>query len=1335
MVHPALIYVLPLLAGIIVQLACAQNLAVQSAPLPVIEGKINGMDVVVQGDSVAFFSGKLPGGYSDELCAEDLHCSLHKNNTPAVQISPEYIRLYTLDSPTTFSLIERFISTEDIEPTPTLTTLHTGNPLVDQTPGLAWINSETLKLLATTVQTVNFLATSTSSSTDDDFALINPSVTEGLKVMTTITGELDELRKRLMSSANTPMPTPTPMKTIFEDPELESDEIQLETEFDILLIRPSPSGLYKSSGETSAFTFTVKQVGTSAGGGIENTSPTSGATSTVHESSSTETPQASPSPARVQFKEGGMFSASNCVEKPRATILQSPLPASLPCEISTRQPQLNREVVIEIRKRISSMEYDDRETVERLKQLLDEYLSGINNDDQIIKNLSSLLYCILPYCRRDSGDWHLAELLIELHVKPEYWREEYCPLTQEQASNILPASPKKTDEVLKILKWFVYTNDISLIPLLKHFIDRNPGLVREALENPFLIEVTDRTNPLIVAALHESYEPFIYQQAAAELDDLSVRLKKKIDFWHRSSIRPLLFLLNAMASHDPHNIETLINSNKLTHQQWRWACGLCCMLGLSVLVRTLRENGIDPDFQISRFTDQQTPPCKTMLHHFDTLSNYDVFRQPCDKILQCYREHIPGELWYQLDNEGLSPLGCFLNRIIKYTIHADYESPSETRFALMLQCCSGTLPGGIIPALKGSPKTWFWASCLVILVVNGLQLGDISNVELGLDDRHHDDDPEDYRPLLGSVVNKIRECDSFKSVADLSRFMDWLIMLDIPATHPAPSGLYPGAGLFRPEARSLDSASSDQVTDLISQGPDSERYMMRHHNIVYEWLRSALDTISPDTACEVVRGWLMAPNNKDIRGKLYNQRFYAPNCNYYERFLWNLPVIGLFRQLPPLSENAVAKHYRDREPSAADSGPSAPADATAIQQLFQDKTVACFGRTLKVTDSSANRYLKLQRLRESDQDFVRQAEKIQFFTRHQQALKLEGIIPEGAHPFRICLHELLKSEGLDARQNRQLQAAVGNHSPLAYYFWTSPTVHYDHYPYSLPWPERKDAVLEGLNASARNIGRLWRKGFLAPEVMAAYHNPFTRRLQVTLGVLFDMTTQGSLNQWRGESSNYPNVGPWPVPTRDMGDCRLLEEIDIEKYHERYVLSPDSLGDRNRVYLNELAKNYQGLILQLARVCYRELDHKNEDRHQWLKEEIRKLTINCFSEAFSMDRDYCNRLLEQDQLLEWTTMDIQYWCAEHAGISADLRNNCIPESVYPGWGDCFPNPEHKNKILIKDDGLYLCKAEKTPVLGFSSLPFALLALDGLTAKMLSYGILHLTGEHSQEAVSE
>ena len=62
-----------LLAVLTARLAFAQDFAERPAPLPVIEGKVNDMDVMVQGDSVAFFTSQLPGKYTRESCAEDLH--------------------------------------------------------------------------------------------------------------------------------------------------------------------------------------------------------------------------------------------------------------------------------------------------------------------------------------------------------------------------------------------------------------------------------------------------------------------------------------------------------------------------------------------------------------------------------------------------------------------------------------------------------------------------------------------------------------------------------------------------------------------------------------------------------------------------------------------------------------------------------------------------------------------------------------------------------------------------------------------------------------------------------------------------------------------------------------------------------------------------------------------------------------------------------------------------------------------------------------------------------------------------------------------------------------
>ena len=158
------IVILLLLAGLMVRLASAQDSAVQTVPLPVIHGKINGMDVMVQGDAVAFMAagkaGSLLAEMDEKTCGRDLHCTMQKNNTRAIVLNPEGIWLFDSPSkqlPDNVTVTEPLypVSTETdlfaasfIKPTstyiplegsPPLQTLHTGNEMVDSSPVREWL--------------------------------------------------------------------------------------------------------------------------------------------------------------------------------------------------------------------------------------------------------------------------------------------------------------------------------------------------------------------------------------------------------------------------------------------------------------------------------------------------------------------------------------------------------------------------------------------------------------------------------------------------------------------------------------------------------------------------------------------------------------------------------------------------------------------------------------------------------------------------------------------------------------------------------------------------------------------------------------------------------------------------------------------------------------------------------------------------------------------------------------------------------------------------------------------------------------------------------------------
>ena len=271
-----------LLAGLIMRLACAQDSAVQTAPLPVIHGKVNNMDVMVQGDTVAFMTASnavpLLDKMDDKTCARDLHCTMQKNRTEAVVLSPEGIWLFDSPStPTPGHTPENVTYTEPLHPVsetglytgpfvkPTSThiplefpqpvaTLHTGNEMVDRTPGILLVSSPVMVWLAETVAGV-------SNTWQTMTPIIEPTSTLQRTTLTTITQEECELIRKLTSISESPMPTPVSVRAEYR--QWEDGSVWMETESDILTIRPSPGehgGSYSKS--TGLLSYSVKQAGT-----------------------------------------------------------------------------------------------------------------------------------------------------------------------------------------------------------------------------------------------------------------------------------------------------------------------------------------------------------------------------------------------------------------------------------------------------------------------------------------------------------------------------------------------------------------------------------------------------------------------------------------------------------------------------------------------------------------------------------------------------------------------------------------------------------------------------------------------------------------------------------------------------------------------------------------------------------------------------------------------------------------------------------------------------------------------------------------------------------------
>ena len=298
-----------LLTCLLLRTACAQNSAEPlPKPLPVIHGEIYGLKAAAQGNMAVFFAGKKSVGI-DESCDEDLNCAMQKYRIGTIAVNSEGVLLLpqentepevTAGNSSDFTSPSRTLNTLDIAPartqavflssrqsghSPALAsvTFCTGDPVVDQTPSLVFINRETMSLLANTITTVNLL--SASGRVTEGISLVEPTSSRTASVFSTVTVEAEGISGLLTSMEAVPTSVGIEREREAENGE-EQRAIRLKTESEILEIRPTPT--YDSTDSSRGqWTFTVREV-----------------TNTASDSSSTSAPNATPaSDAEVAFNK------------------------------------------------------------------------------------------------------------------------------------------------------------------------------------------------------------------------------------------------------------------------------------------------------------------------------------------------------------------------------------------------------------------------------------------------------------------------------------------------------------------------------------------------------------------------------------------------------------------------------------------------------------------------------------------------------------------------------------------------------------------------------------------------------------------------------------------------------------------------------------------------------------------------------------------------------------------------------------------------------------------------------------------------------------------------
>ena len=290
MINHRFLYTLFLLAGLIARTAFTQNVG----SLPIIQGEINDVKAIAQGEMAFFFPGKAPA-LSRENCTENLNCALHRHGIEVLAISPEGIMLVPQRTVTSveekkgisrsiFPSHTLFVSTQQNEQSPALATLQTGHSVVDRTPALAFLNSETISQLAHTIETIDL--TLTSDRTRKHFTEVIPTSTDSIAVFPTVTTEAGGLSGLITTLGAIPT-----QAVIEDDPEMslceDSKAIRLEMESGDLVIRPTPSKPYDCNSKTSySLSYYVRQAGTTQAS--ETTAVVAGETTLTPAPTSTE---------------------------------------------------------------------------------------------------------------------------------------------------------------------------------------------------------------------------------------------------------------------------------------------------------------------------------------------------------------------------------------------------------------------------------------------------------------------------------------------------------------------------------------------------------------------------------------------------------------------------------------------------------------------------------------------------------------------------------------------------------------------------------------------------------------------------------------------------------------------------------------------------------------------------------------------------------------------------------------------------------------------------------------------------------------------------------------
>ena len=229
-----------------------------------------------------------------------------------------------------------------------------------------------------------------------------------------------------------------------------------------------------------------------------------------------------------------------------------------------------------------------------------------------------------------------------------------------------------------------------------------------------------------------------------------------------------------------------------------------------------------------------------------------------------------------------------------------------------------------------------------------------------------------------------------------------------------------------------------------------------------------------------------------------------------------------------------------------------------------------------------------------------------------------------------------------------------------------------------------------------------------------------------LAPFLNLKCEGSIEQWNGLATDFPNIGGPKIGMRDKVDI-LLPEEKSSHYFSRQIIDTASLEDQNKIRLEELAKAAQGLCLQYARCFNHRFSHNSQESIKTIEKDISGLLVHLFSNALPLSEDECRAHMEDHNLLNQCCREISYWLAKDTPYVSNLRKAEINRKVYPhlplSMQGCVLTAIQSG--CLKEHGFVdVSKSynDSSCQLGAQSGRMPLIALNALVVKLLAYGAL-------------